>query len=68
MIADAEAGKIDMILVKSILRFSRNTVDMLESVRHLREIGVGVFFEKEKTISKEGKWKVACKYDKRNPS
>lgn len=48
MIADAEAGKIDMILVKSISRFSRNTVDMLETVRHLREIGVGVFFEKEK--------------------
>lgn len=48
MIADAEAGKIDMILVKSISRFSRNTVDMLESVRRLKEIGVGVFFEKEK--------------------
>ena len=47
MIADAEAGKIDMILVKSISRFSRNTVDMLESVRRLKEIGVGVFFEKE---------------------
>lgn len=48
MIADAEAGKIDMILVKSISRFSRNTVDMLETVRRLRNLGVGVFFEKEK--------------------
>ena len=48
MLEDAEAGRVDKILVKSISRFSRNTVDMLASVRHLKEIGVSVFFEKEK--------------------
>ena len=35
MIADADAGKIDIILTKSISRFARNTVDLLETVRHL---------------------------------
>jgi len=48
MMEDAESGLIDLVLVKSISRFSRNTVDMLESVRHLKDIGVAVFFEKEK--------------------
>lgn len=47
MIADAEAGKIDIILTKSIQRFARNTVDLLETVRHLKELGVEVYFEKE---------------------
>lgn len=47
MMQDAKDGKIDRILVKSISRFSRNTVDMLETVRELRELGVGVVFEKE---------------------
>ena len=36
MIADCEAGKIDIILTKSISRFARNTVDLLSTVRHLR--------------------------------
>ena len=36
MIEDAKAGKIDMILAKSISRFARNTVDMLEYTRMLR--------------------------------
>jgi len=48
MIADARAGKIDMILAKSTSRFARNTVDTLTYVRELKEIGVGVYFEKEK--------------------
>ena len=47
MIADCEAGKIDIILTKSIQRFARNTVDLLETVRHLKDIGVEVRFEKE---------------------
>ena len=47
MIADADAGKIDIILTKSISRFARNTVDLLQTVRHLREIGVEVWFERE---------------------
>ena len=47
MIADCEAGKIDIILTKSIQRFARNTVDLLKTVRHLKNIGVEVRFEKE---------------------
>ena len=48
MIQDAKDGKIDMILAKSTSRFARNTVDLLTVTRELREIGVGVYFEKEK--------------------
>ena len=54
MIADAEAGKIDIILTKSIQRFARNTVDLLHTVRHLKEIGVEVRFEKEHINSMSG--------------
>lgn len=54
MIADAEAGKIDIILTKSIQRFARNTVDLLHTVRHLKEIGVEVRFEKEHINSISG--------------
>ena len=48
MIEDAKAGKIQYILVKSISRFSRNTVDVLAYVRELKTYGVSVYFEKEK--------------------
>lgn len=47
MIDDALAGKIDMILVKSISRFGRNTVDILKYIRLLKEHGVAVYFEEE---------------------
>ena len=40
LIADCEAGKINIVLTKSISRFARNTVDLLDTVRHLKEIGV----------------------------
>jgi len=58
MLDDAEAGKIDIILTKSLSRFARNTVDMLETVRHLKEIGVEVRFEKEKINTFDGKGEV----------
>lgn len=54
MLADCEAGKIDIILTKSIQRFARNTVDLLETVRHLKSIGVEVRFEKENINSMSG--------------
>lgn len=54
MIADCEAGKIDIVLTKSISRFARNTVDLLATVRHLKEIGVEVRFEKENISSFSG--------------
>lgn len=51
MIKDAKAGKIDLILTKSISRFARNTVDLLNTVRELKSIGVEVKFEKENISS-----------------
>ena len=54
MIAECDAGKIDIILTKSISRFGRNVVDLLETVRHLKEIGVEVRFEKENISSFSG--------------
>lgn len=47
MVKDALAGKIDLILTKSVSRFARNTVDSLTTVRELRDSGVEVYFEKE---------------------
>ena len=56
MIADCEAGKIDIILTKSISRFARNTVDLLNAVRHLKDLGISVQFEKEHidSLSEDG--------------
>lgn len=56
MIADAEAGKIDIIITKSIQRFARNTVGLLQTVRQLKEQGGQVWFEKENihTMSEDG--------------
>lgn len=56
MMEDCEKGKIDMILTKSVSRFARNTVDLLETVRHLKSLGIEVRFEKEgiDSLSEEG--------------
>ena len=45
MLADCKAGKIDRILTKSLSRFARNTVTVLESVRMLKSLGIDVYFE-----------------------
>lgn len=55
MVADALAGKIDLIVTKSVSRFARNTVDSLSTVRKLKENGVEVFFEKENIYTFDGK-------------
>lgn len=47
LLDDCEKGKIDYIIVKSISRFSRNTVDNIETVRRLCDMGIYIFFEKE---------------------
>ncbi len=47
MIQACRQGKIDRILCKSISRFARNTVDCLDTVRELKEMGIAVFFEKK---------------------
>lgn len=56
MIEDARAGKIDLIITKSISRFARNTVTLLKYVRELKELGVAIFFEENNinTSSSEG--------------
>lgn len=53
MIADCKAGKIDMVITKSVSRFSRNVVDLLSIVRSLYERypAIGVFFETENIYS-----------------
>ncbi len=47
MINDALAGKIDLIVTKSVSRFARNTVDSLTTIRKLKENNIECFFEKE---------------------
>ncbi len=56
MIEDCKAGKIDMIITKSISRFARNTLDTLTFVRMLKDLGVEVYFEKEniRTLDSKG--------------
>ena len=44
LIADCRARRIDLVLTKAISRFSRNTVTLLEIVRELKDLGVGVIF------------------------
>lgn len=55
MIKDALDGKIDLILVKSISRFARNTVDCLKTVRELRKNNVEVYFDKESISTNDTK-------------
>lgn len=47
MLSDCRAGRIDLIITKSITRFARNTLTLLSAVRELKELGVDVYFEKE---------------------
>ena len=54
MLTDCRAGKIDLIITKSITRFARNTLTTLETVRELKNLGIDVFFEKEKIHSMSG--------------
>ena len=56
LIRDCKAGKVDMVITKSISRFARNTVALLETVRELKLIGVDVYFEEQNihSISPDG--------------
>ena len=47
LVADCKRGWIDMVLVKSVSRFARNTKDFLKVTRELKAIGVGIFFEEQ---------------------
>lgn len=54
MMEDCENGMIDYIITKSISRFARNTLECLSYVRHLKEMGVFVYFEKERLDTSSG--------------
>ena len=47
MLQDCRAGKISRILVKSVSRFARNTLELLETTRELKDLGVVVVFEEQ---------------------
>ena len=53
MIKDCEAGKIDLVITKSISRFARNTQDCLLYSRKLKDLGIGIIFEKENISTKD---------------
>lgn len=55
MLDNAKAGKIDLILTKSLSRFARNTVDSLIAIRTLKSLGVEVYFEKEDIFTFDAK-------------
>ena len=56
LLEDCKAGKIDLVITKSISRFARNTVTLLNTVRELKNLGVDVFFEEQNihSISNDG--------------
>jgi len=56
LLSDCRAGNIDVVITKSISRFARNTVSLLNSIRELKELGIDVYFEEQNihTISAEG--------------
>lgn len=56
LVSDCKAGKVDMVITKSISRFARNTVTLLETVRDLKALGIDVFFEEQSihTLSADG--------------
>ena len=55
MVQDALAGKIDLIITKSVSRFARNTVDTLTTIRLLKEHGGEVYFEEQNIYSLDSK-------------
>lgn len=56
LLDDCRDGKIDLIITKSISRFARNTVTLLETVRKLKLLGIDVYFEEQSihAISADG--------------
>ena len=52
------AGRVDMVISKSISRFARNTLDCLKYIRQLKEKNIAVFFEKEAINTLDAKGEV----------
>lgn len=61
MLEACRDGKVDMVITKSITRFARNTVTLLETTRELKSLGVDIFFEKENihSMSEDGELMLA---------
>lgn len=47
LLADCKSGKVNHIITKSVSRFARNTVTLLETVRELKNMGISVYFEEQ---------------------
>lgn len=58
LLSECHAGRNDLIIAKSISRFARNTVTLLETVRELKELGVDVYFKEQNihSISPDGEF------------
>ena len=56
MLTACREGKVDIVLAKSITRFARNTVILLNTVRELKSLGIDIHFEEERihTLSAQG--------------
>lgn len=56
LLADCRAGQVDLVVTKSISRFARNTITLLETVRELKALGVDVYFEEQNihSLSSDG--------------
>lgn len=58
LLSDCRAGKIDLIITKSVSRFARNTITTLQTIRELRLLNVDVYFEEQNihTLSADGEF------------
>ena len=54
MLEDCRAGKVEIVVTKSVSRFARNTVTLLSVVRELKDLGIRVYFERENVWSNSG--------------
>ncbi|GHU89503.1 resolvase [Clostridia bacterium] len=54
LLAECKAGNLDMVITKSISRFARNTITLLDEVRNLKQMGVDVYFERENIHTDSG--------------
>lgn len=61
MLTACREGKVDIVLAKSITRFARNTVILLQTVRELRSLGIDIHFEEEhiETLSEKGEFMIS---------
>ena len=67
LLADCRDGKIDLVITKSISRFARNTVTLLETVRELKSLDIDVFFEDQNIHTDRGEGELMLTIDKPRP-